>query len=437
MNILYTKEIPVTYTPDVLIVGGGPSGVAAAVMCSRFIQDPSRIMLVEQSGTFGGASTLAMVPEIMNFDDGIHFLSGGIGREIHDALFGETCGNREWYHVRTEQLKNLYDRLIVESGITFRFYSRVTDVITDGKSITHAILSGPDGNYAVSSKFFIDCTGTGSLCSLAGAAYEYGDENGNTMPATLCSIWGGVDFIRKKNDGARIGEAFRDGVFSQYDTVLPGIKATFPEAGVGGGNIGHCFGADDRDAASLTDAMIQGRKILLEYETYYKNYVPGCENAVLMNTANYLGIRESRRVRCVKMLRAEDFSGEKTFDDEIGRYSYPIDIHPMRANEESMKQFAAHIAMRHNNGESYSIPYRCLVPEDLDNVWVAGRCIGADHAMQASVRVIPCCYITGQAAGAAAARCISDACSNKNVDIDQIRRMLVGQGAYITNIMKD
>lgn len=437
MNILYKKEIPVKYSADVLIAGGGPAGAAAAIMCSRLVSDPSRIMLVEQSGTFGGASTLALVPEIMNFDDGVNFLCGGIGREIHDALFGAEYGKRKWYNVRTEELKCLYDRMIVDSGITFRFYSRVTDVITDVRAVTHAVISGPDGVYAVSAKCFIDCTGTGSLCSLAGAECEFGDERGNTMSATLCSVWGGVDFDRKQYDSARLREAYNNGVFSQYDMLLPGIKATFPEVGVGGGNVGHCFEIDDRDDASLTNAMIRARRLLTEYETYYKSYVAGCERAVLLNTANYLGIRESRRVKCEKMLCAEDFSADNTFDDEIGRYSYPIDIHPMTPDEEGMREFGVNVAKRHGSGESYSIPYRCLIPVTFDNVFVAGRCIGADHAMQASVRVIPCCYITGQAAGAAAAVCVNDGCTNKNADPEKIRRMLAGQGAYITNLKAD
>ncbi len=432
VKITYQKEIAVKYTADAVIVGGGPAGIAAAIMCARCLPDPSRVLLLEQSGTFGGASTLAMVPEIMNFDDGVNFLSGGIGREIHDALFGEVHSGRKWHTVRTEQLKNLYDRIIVESGITFRFYTRVCDVITGDGGVKYAILSDPEGVSAVQAGCFIDCTGSGSFCALAGADCSYGDSEGRTMPATLCSIWGGVDFANLRGQQENLGRAYADGVFSQYDMLLPGIKSTFPEVGVGGGNIGHCYNVDDRDSVSLTDAMIKGRRILAEYETYYRQYVGGCERAVLMNTANMLGVRESRRVRCVYELKADDFWGG-TFEDEIGRYSYPIDIHPMTADAEGMRQFAHDVNIAHGDGESYSIPYRCLVPVSLDNVFVAGRCIGSDRAMQASVRVIPCCYITGQAAGAAAAVCIADGCSNKTVDTEKIRRLLIRHGAYITN----
>ena len=244
------------------------------------------------------------------------------------------------------------------------------------------------------------------------------------MSSTLCSLWGGVDFSKKKNDGAWVDRAMQDGIFTQYDTVLPGIKPTYPELGVGGGNIGHCFGVRDIDTMSMTRAMVEARRRLEEYQTYYNRYVPGCEQAVLMDSANYLGIRESRRICCLETLSETDFFDQSKKVNEIGRYSYPIDIHPMTADNQGMRDFSTHVSQRHNAGESYSIPYGCLVPEDVRNMLVAGRCIGADHAMQASIRVIPGCYITGQAAGIAAALCIRDHTDPANVDIHSLQKLL-------------
>lgn len=430
MEIQYTKEIPVRYTTDVLIVGGGPSGVAAAVMCARAqkslgVNLRERVLLLESSGTFGGSSTLAGVPELMNFDDGQHFLAKGFGEEIYTALYGDCPMDRSWPTVQPERLKRLYDRLMEESGADFHFYSRVVDVLQqkDGR-ITHVIVSAPEGLYAIQVQMVIDCTGNGAICVLAGCDYAYGDDAGNTMSTTLCSLWGGVDFSRKTNDGAYIPRANADGVFSQYDTVLPGIKPTFPDLGVGGGNVGHCFGVRDIDTESITAAMVEGRRRLEEYQNYYNRYVPGCENAVLMDSAPFLGVRESRRICCVETLTEKDFYDPQVKPNEIGRYSYPIDIHPVTADPNGMQAFSDHVACRHKDGESYSIPYGCLIPQNTRNLLVAGRCVGTDRAMQASIRVIPGCYITGQAAGIAAALCVHERVAPTEVDIATLRSLL-------------
>lgn len=423
MKISLTMELEVKYYADIVVAGGGPSGVAAAVTAARLGKN---VLIIEQSGTFGGSSMLSGVPELVNFDDGIELVSKGFGEEIFSALNLKLEDSKYGHYYTPEALKRLYDQLIIDSGVKVLFYTRIVDAVCDGRRVNQVIVSGTEGMYAIEAKYYIDCTGNGSLCDLAGAKYEYGDENGNTMSATLCSLWGGVDFKRKGIDGDYYMSAYDDGVFSQYDTVLPGIKPNMPEIGVGGGNIGHSFGVDDRSTESLTDATFFGRKILKEYEAFYSHYVPGCEDAKLIRSADYIGIRESKRIVCEYMLNKDDFFKKEPFFDEIGRYSYPIDIHPMTSDKDGMEGFHSSISMRHEKGGSYSIPYRSLVPKDLDNVLVAGKTIGADHYMQASVRVIPGCYITGQGAGVAASVCVSNATSCKDADVNEIKAILAG-----------
>lgn len=429
-DIVYGRHLEIYDTADIIVAGGGPAGVAAAVCAAR---KGKKVILSEQSGTLGGSSTLAMVAELMNFDDGEHFISGGIGKEIFDKLHYTCRYGRQWYNVRYEQMKCVYDELVQDSGVQVMFYTRLVDVICKDGEVKYAIFSGPDGLFAMEGKFFIDCTGNGSLSCFAGADYAYGDAEGKTMSATICSLWGGVDFTKKalEPDYTNIGKAYDDGVFSQYDTVLPGIKENYPELSVGGGNVGHCFGVDDRDVRSLTNAMFQGRKVLKEFENYYRGYVSGCENATLIKSADYIGIRESRRILCEYTLTADSFFDQGSFEDEIGRYSYPVDIHPMAANREKMVDFSKSVSICHKPGETYSIPYRCLVPKNIKNVLVAGRCIGTDRSMQASVRVIPCCYITGQATGIAAALCVEENVNAKDVDVAKLRSELRAAGAYL------
>ena len=120
----------------------------------------------------------------------------------------------------------------------------------------------------------------------------------------------------------------------------------------------------------------------------------------------------------------DSFYSKESFYDEIGRYSYPIDIHPMTPDKSGMKGFHDSVSMRHEDGQTYSIPYRCLVPKGINNLLVAGRCIGTDRAMQASTRVIPCCYITGQAAGVAAALCVEDKTKALNVNTQKLKERI-------------
>ncbi len=429
---VYSKNLDVKYTVDVFIAGGGPAGVAAAIACAK---QGKKVFIAEAGGCFGGTSTQALVPELMNFDDGINFLSGGFGKTIHSRLLGGKAQNRQWYVVKSETIKRLYDELVTDAGVDFLFYSKVVDVITNGDGrVEYAVLSGKKGIYTVKADVYIDCTGDGSLAAFAGADFEYGGPNGEIAGATLCSLWGGIDFSKKDFifDGCKYQEAYEKGYFSQYDGILPGIKPTNAEIGVGGGNVGHCFHVDDINERSITEAMLYGRKSMTEYEKYYRDFLIGFENTTLLQTANVLGVRESRRIIGDIVMNYEHFLARQVFEDEIGRYSYPIDIHPETADHKGAAAFTQNVSKQYDVGESYGISYRALTPKKLENVLVAGRCISADRSMQASMRVIPCCYITGQAAGIAAALATNGG-DVHNIDVTALQEKLVEFGAYLPN----
>jgi hypothetical protein len=262
-----------------------------------------------------------------------------------------------------------------------------------------------------------------------------GDENGEVMPQTLCSVWANIDRSRilPGTQNRFIEQAYADGVLSLEDRHLPGIFHR--ENGIGGGNIGHTFGVDPTDERSLTSAMIRGRAYIPEYERYYKEYLKdGYENMTLIGTAPVLGVRESRRIVCDYMLTADDFVNRAVFEDEIGRYCYPVDIHVKSTDKSEYARFEEEYKKlyRYKKGESYGIPYRSLIPVSFDNALVAGRCMGTDQKMQASIRVMPGCFITGQAAGAAAALA-KNAGDVRSVDFRDLADALLSLGAYIPN----
>lgn len=431
--MIYNREIKQKYEADVFVAGGGAAGVAAAVAAARGGAD---VFLAESAGAFGGLGTTGMVPAFAPFDDGVNTLASGIGMEVRRNVSKHVPLNTYWTSIDAEELKREYDRIVTEAGVRFSFFTTVYDVLTDGRKIESVILGSKSGLFSVKAKVFIDCTGDGDLIAFAGGEFLMGDENGTVMPSTLCSVWANIEKPRilPGKENRFIEKAYADGILKYEDRHLPGFFHR--EAGIGGGNIGHTFDIDPTDEISLTRAMLRGREYMLEYERYYKEYLKdGFENMTLVSTAPVLGVRESRRIKCDYMLSVDDFVSRAVFEDEIGRYCYPIDIHVkntdkaeyQRFEEEYMKNY------KYKKGESYGIPYRSLIPVSFDNALTAGRCMGTDQKMQASIRVMPGCFITGQAAGAAAALARNNG-EVRGVKYADLSKALLELGAYLPNL---
>ncbi len=436
-GISIQRTLPVRRETDVFIAGGGPAGVAAA-MAAR--AQGAEVYLAEGHSCFGGMGTAAMVPVFMPFGDGVHFLADGVGRTVRERLKKE-CPDLRGNAIDPEGLKRVYDSLMVESKASFTFHTQLIGVEKDGPRVTHALCAAPGGLFAVKAKVFIDATGNGDLAAWAAAPFEKGDQRDHLMPATLCSRWVGVDWKTwtanrppgPQPQGRMLEQAIADGLFSVPDYHLTGMspqgKLLF------GGNVGHVFGVDATDEESLTKGLIQGRKSIAQYERYYREYLKGFENMKLAATGSLLGIRETRRISGDYVLTIDDFKRRAVFDDEIGRYCFPVDLHPAvpgkEAYEEHRRQFDEEL--HYDRGESYGIPYRVLTPRGLDNVLTAGRCVSTDRYVHGSLRVMPGCYITGQAAGIAAAMAAAGTVSTHKVDLPELQRRLRAFGAFLPN----
>jgi len=429
------RTIPIRHEVDVFVAGGGPSGIAASVAAAR---QGRSVFLAERQNCLGGMGTSGLLPVFMQFSVGVNDLAGGIGKEIRTKLT-EAGGNGpgSTLTIKAEVLKRVYDDLLVGARVGFSFLSQLIGVETTGDRVTSAILAGKSGLFAVRAKQYIDCTGDGDLAAWAGAPFEKGDAQGNMMAGTLCSLWSDINWDVAAKEGIpfqdkRLEQAFKDKVFTIEDRHLPGMMRVGKT--VGGGNIGHTFGVDGTDERSVTQAMLWARKSLLEYERYYKKYLRGFEQMELVATGAMLGIRETRRIMGDYVLNLEDFKKRATFEDEIGRYAYPVDIHASRASTEDHQKFLQEFTtLRYGKGENYGIPYRSLIPKKLSNVLVAGRCISTDRYMQSSIRVMPGCFITGQAVGVAAALAVEKGTDTRGVNVKELQSRLKAMGAFLPN----
>lgn len=439
--ITFQRKIPVRYDVDVVVAGGGPTGVTAAIAAARLGRS---VLLVEGMGCLGGIGTSAELAVFLGFSDGKNVLVGGVGREIRDKLYeygGFSPGSKyeawNWTVYQTEVLKRVYDDMITEAGVHLLFYTHLVDVEKEGERVTSVILYSKSGLFAARGRIFIDGTGDGDLCAMAGAPFEKGDEQGRMQAPTLCSQLSGVDWERyekwRRQGGKQsqfLKEAFESGIFPYFDPHLPGVFRSHQSAAIG--NVGHVYGVDGTDDISLTCGMIEGRKLVQCYVEYYRKYIPGFERVELVNTGALLGIRETRRILGDYVLSLEDFKRRASFPDEIGRHSYPVDVHSSSPKEEDQKRFEETFAkLRYGPGESYGIPYRCLIPKNLENVLVGGRCFSADRFLQGSARVMSGCFIMGQAAGTAAAIAAEHSSGARDVNPSKLREVLRQHKAYL------
>ncbi|MBN8524952.1 MAG: FAD-dependent oxidoreductase [Planctomycetes bacterium] len=441
-QLTFTRSIPVRHEVDVFVAGGGPAGSSAAIAAAR---QGASVFIAEGEICFGGMGTSGGLPMLCCFSDEVNFLAGGVGREVHDRLTAgggaiphRLCKKSDLY-IQPEALKLVFDELITaEAGIIPSLATRVIGIEAEGGTVTHVICQGKSGIFAVRCRAVVDATGDADICAWAGAEVRKGDERGRMQPGTMVSMWAGIDWPRAEASGCglwkqshRLQQAISDGVFTAPDPGMPGIVPTGRT--IGNGNVGHLFGIDGTDERSLTAGAMLGRRQMREYGRYFREYLQGYEGIELCGSASRVGIRETRRIVGDYELVLDDFLGKAVFPDEIGRYCYPVDVHASTI-EEAVTPTNDHFErLRLKPGESYGIPYRVLTPRGLANVLAAGRCVSADRMVLGSLRVMPGCYITGQAAGAAAAMTAAGGGDVHALAVPELQRRLAAMGAWLPN----
>ena len=450
---LYTKKF------DVVVVGGGVSGCAAALAAARNGAD---VLVLEQNGYLGGTLTGCGVGPMMTFHAGEKQVILGIMEELVEELVrrGQSPGHvpdtKQYTSTITpfdaEGLKLLLDEKLAEAGCTVLFHTFVGAVQTEHGSITGLTVCNKDGLNGLSAKVYIDATGDGDVAAWAGAPMAKGrPEDGAAQPMTMKMKYCGVDTEQLKGYVLSNPEKFPKlapymEIFRRPVPVdLEGFDDAFAQAKAAGElsirrenvlmfatgrpgeyiiNTTRIVDHDGTDAASLSEAEQIGRRQCAELDRFLREQVPGFQQAMLEFTGPSVGVRGSRQLIGKYTLTAEDILACRPFEDRIAHSAYPIDIHNPKG-EGTDSTFAA------QKGAFYAIPYSIMICPQIRNLIVTGRCVSATFEAQAAIRTTPTVGAMGQAAGVAAAMAAAGSGNTGEVNVKQLQRTLVEQGAYL------
>jgi len=438
---------------DVLVVGGGNAGCAAALAAAR---NGARVLLVERYGFLGGTATAAMVGPWMTFHSGADRIVGGIAQEIVERLSarggspGHLRDASDYVATITpfdpELHKALLFEMMREASVDLLLHAYFLDALCDAAHVVGARFATVAGTREQRARVTIDATADAYVAASAGVEVQQGDERGRVQPATLIFRLSHVDlaetarYVREHPDQMRTSLPIAERTPERM-TAVAGLYELWKRARASGAvsvqrelvsffatpypdevtvNMTRVVDIDPLDPDDLTRAEVEARSQAMELFAFFKSDVPGFADCRLAATATQVGIRESRRIVGAYTLTREDVLGARRFEDAVARSAYPIDIHNPSGSGTTTHRLPP--------GASYEIPYRCLVPATVDGLLVAGRCISTTHEALASTRLTPTVMTLGQAAGTAAAIAVARNIEPRRVDAHELRARLTRDG---------
>jgi hypothetical protein len=456
---------------DVVVAGAGMSGVVAAIAAAR---NGAKTLLIDRYTFLGGNATAGLLGCFLTF----HNMKGekicdGIPQEVvdecirlggafdyNDGHLPNAYGNAYTVTpIDAEVLKIAAQRLCLAAGVKLALNTYTIGPIMEGNRIAGVRAVNKSGEQAYRAKVVIDATGDADIVAKAGGAFLQGDDQGRTMSISLFSRLGGVDldehlaYVKKNPDEFMLAEdpyigktkaeraaeleTWRDYplVTGHYSAVKVAqgrgefhpnrqrvVFSITTTPGVVTLNSTSMLGYDPVDGDALTNAAIEGREQILKVVDFYRKYVPGFQNCFYIDSASALGVRESRRIVGVETLTTDWCVDARKSDRDIARGAYCLDVH----------QASGVIEHKHvRDGESYGIPYGCLVPVEVDGVIVAGRSLSSERFANGSARNQAHVQAMGQAAGTAAAMCAANDIQPRKVNIGALRQTIAGQGAIV------
>jgi hypothetical protein len=437
---------------DVLVIGGGTSGVGAAVAAARA---GARTLIVERYGFLGGVANVGLCLHTFHSSKGERIV-GGLPWEMISRMkeLGGSTGPVwiENAHMQTttpidvETMKFVVQEMILESGGEILYHTSPLEVLMDDSTIRGVVVLNKGGRLLIRARVVIDCTGDGDITTWAGGAFEKGRATDAKMQRmSLVFKMGNVDVPRMFRDigkGAAWaplpdgGERYpvwwsatlqkyaddvaREGLFLGTDEFW-GNTVHARETNI---NASRLQGLDGTNADDLTKGEIEGKRQVFKLAHVLRKYVPGFERSHIQATAPFIGVRETRRMIGEYQLTADDCVSGRKFEDGIAKVGYPIDIHDPTSGKTLFTPIGG-------VDGSYDIPYRSLIPLRIDQLLLAGRCISTTHEAMASSRTMVTGMMVGQAAGTAAALSIRQAIRPRELDATLLRAELRKQAVHL------
>jgi ribulose 1,5-bisphosphate synthetase/thiazole synthase len=452
-----SRSIEVIENVDVVVAGGGPGGIPAAVAAAR---RGCSVLLIERYGFLGGLATGGLMGPLFGYAFcESPLILGGIPvellRKLQEIGGAPANGDFEWQSIRFDPclLKHVSDQILVDAGVNILLHAWAVDVVKTNGRIDAVIIESKSGRQAVKCKMVIDATGDGDVANFCGCEYTQGRvADGKTQSMGTKFKIGGVDMdnmmnnlqereiVNKAIDEKRIpayhsfgGEISEQGITLRDGEITPTVT--------------RCAG-DATNVYDLTRAEINIRHDTLAIVDFYKKHVPGYENAFLMETPAAVGIRETRQIVGLQTLTGDDVLRNRKRDDTIARGCWFLDIHcPLglycgdsnlcskkctikpdcimkKKYPEQLYDTLHQDGLGEREDTWYDIPYGCIVPEKMDNLLISGRCISADHGGMSSARVIATCFAVGEAAGAAAALSLKNTVTPGKLEVPVIQQDL-------------
>lgn len=453
-----------SYYYDVAVIGGGAAGITAAIAAAK---NGAKTVLIESSSVFGG-DLLSGLPIDGCRTTGGEWVVGGVAQELFDACkelngyVGSIYDGRNIciVMVNPRTMGFVILRTLAKYGVSLLPYSQVVSADSAEGEVHSVKVRNKTEEFSVFAKVFIDCTGDGDVSYMCGVPYEMGDSEGTLQPMTMVFQIRNVkpkevlQFVVEHPENCGLAENANSTKTALelakelYDLGYPKVffssNGPLMQKGIASGELHSCsmlaFNPNSVDGSvvtvnttrlvtkNCTDSDVLGNTMcelseqVLNAFDFVKKHIPGCQNAIFDGIAPRLGIRESRRIIGEYYLTGEEATQGVKRSDGIAKGAHEIDVHGDKEN---------HFRATIKNAGSYDIPLGCLIPKNMKNLFMAGRCLSADRIAHSTARVMGTCMAMGQAVGTAAAMCVENGYTTVTVPVNDLRELLISQGAIL------